>query len=350
MKLVREARTLKSKSLASLRRGLSAFNSYEEDGRTTSVLLHLQHASEMLLKALLVQNRTEVFDKKSGTSIGFARCANLAQAAGHISASQAGVMRAIDSLRDAEQHWLLKLDEGLMYMHARALVTVFDEVLKSLFDDALISNLPVRVLPVSSHAPQNIEVLMDREYAQIRELLTPGRRARDEARGRIRALLAMESHLVEDVAVSEKDIDRVENAIRANTAFAEVFPRLTSLGTVTGGAGIEVTVHFTKRQGAPVVFVPADNIGEAAAVRQVDLRNKYHITPTELAKKVGLSIPKAALLRRHLKIDDDVGLRYVFEHGKARFPSYADAAVEKMRQGMNEIDIDALWRTRGQGQ
>ena len=216
MKLFREARTLKAKSIASFRRGLSAFNSYDEDGRSTAVLLHLQHACEMLLKAMLVQKRVEVFDKKSGTSIGFARCANLTQSAGHITESQAGVMRAIDSLRDAEQHWLLKLDEGLMYMHARALVTVFDETLKASFEDALVEHLPTRVLPVSSQAPQNIEILMDNEYTQIRELLTPGRRARDEARGRIRALLAMESHLVEDVAVSEKDIDRVESAIRSN--------------------------------------------------------------------------------------------------------------------------------------
>ncbi len=346
MKLFREARTLKAKSMASLRRGLSAFNSYEEDGRTTAVLLHLQHACEMLLKAILVQKRMEVFDRKSGTSIGFSRCTNLAQSAGHITESQSGVMRAIDSLRDAEQHWLLKLDEGLMFMHARALVTVFDEILKRVFLDALVEHLPTRVLPVSSHAPRNIEVLMDNEYTQIRELLTPGRRARDEARARIRTLLAMESHLVEDVAVSEKDIDRVEGAIRTNADFGAVFPRLTALGTETVGEGIEVAVHFTKKLGAPIRFVPADDVGEAAAVRQIDLRNKYHISPTDLAKKIGLSIPKAAFLRKYLKIDDDAAFRYVFEHGAAKFPYFSDGAAVKMKQATLELDIDALWKKR----
>lgn len=63
MKLLRDARSLKSKALSSLRRGLSAFNSYEEDGRITVVLLHLQHACEMFLKAALVQARVSVFDK-----------------------------------------------------------------------------------------------------------------------------------------------------------------------------------------------------------------------------------------------------------------------------------------------
>ena len=41
-------------------------------------------------------------------------------------------MRAIDSLRDAEQHWLIIVDEQILFMHARALATVIDEVLKRL--------------------------------------------------------------------------------------------------------------------------------------------------------------------------------------------------------------------------
>ncbi len=73
----REAKTLRNKALASLRCGLGSFNSFHEDGRLTTTLLHLQHASEMLLKAALVQTRIGVFDKKKGTSIGFQKCVNL---------------------------------------------------------------------------------------------------------------------------------------------------------------------------------------------------------------------------------------------------------------------------------
>ena len=77
-RLRREAKTLKNKALASLRCGLGSFNSFHEDGRLTTTLLHLQHASEMLLKAALVQQRIRVFDKKKGISIGFQKCVNLA--------------------------------------------------------------------------------------------------------------------------------------------------------------------------------------------------------------------------------------------------------------------------------
>lgn len=47
MKLVRDAKTLKEKAIASLKIAMATFNSYEEEGRITSVLLHLQHACEM---------------------------------------------------------------------------------------------------------------------------------------------------------------------------------------------------------------------------------------------------------------------------------------------------------------
>lgn len=70
MKLRREARTLKAKALCSLRRTVTAFNACDDDGRTTCVLLHMQHAAEMLLKAVLVQKRVAVFDPNKRTSIG----------------------------------------------------------------------------------------------------------------------------------------------------------------------------------------------------------------------------------------------------------------------------------------
>lgn len=122
MKLRRESRTLLMKSIASLRRGLTAFNSFDDDGRVTSVLLHLQHSCEMLLKAMLVQRRINVFDKDMSKAIDFNDCLGRAQAHCSVTAEEAGVMRAIGSLRNSEQHWILALEENILYVHVRALV------------------------------------------------------------------------------------------------------------------------------------------------------------------------------------------------------------------------------------
>ena len=55
MRLKRETRRLKGKAVASLRRATAAFNGLDDDGREATVLLFLQHAFEMLLKAALHQ-------------------------------------------------------------------------------------------------------------------------------------------------------------------------------------------------------------------------------------------------------------------------------------------------------
>lgn len=347
MKLRRETRTLRDKALASLRRGLTAFNSFDEDGRVTAVLLHLQHACEMLLKAMLVQKRISVFDKEISKSIGFDRCLGLAQAQCGITSAEAGVMRAVDAMRNSEQHWILVVDENLLYMHVRALVTVIDDVLERLFEARLAEHLPVRVLPVSTTPMADISLLIDREFTQIRELLKPGRRAREDGRGRIRTLLAMESHVVDDVAVTERDIDRVERAIRRGEELAKVFPRLLTVETLaTTGHGFDVKVHFTKKEGAPVRFISGDDPTEAAAVREVDLQKKYHLSAKELATKVKLTPPKAKAVRDHLKIDSDPDCVHVFEFGTQRHPRYSDNAFAKMRDCLKNESVDKIWVAR----
>lgn len=346
MKLVRDARTLKTKALCSLRTGMQAFNSFDDDGRITTVLLHLQHACEMLLKAVLVQNQAKVFDKEAGRSISFDKCLGLCTAQFSLTAEEAGAMRAIDSLRDAAQHWFVVVAEDLLYLNTRALITAFDGYLQRALEDALIEHIPARVLPVSTMPPGDFEFLVDREYRLIRELLEPGRRHRDEARARIRSLLAMESIAVEEVVISERDIDRIEKAVRAGQDILEVFPRLSTVGTRTDGEGVNLVVHFSKKEGAPVRYIGGDNPADAAAVRELDLQKKFYLRATQLADKLGLTPPKAKVLRAHLGIDDDVSCRHVFEFGSTKIQCFSDNAFRRMREALDELDIEELWRAR----
>lgn len=117
MRLRQEARVLKGKALSSLVTATEAFNSPRDDGRVTRVLLHLQHAFEMLLKAGLIQAGVSVFGRKTGRSIGFEKCVSLAMADGTIKLSEAdaGTLRAIDAMRDDEQHWFSEVPEQLLW-------------------------------------------------------------------------------------------------------------------------------------------------------------------------------------------------------------------------------------------
>jgi hypothetical protein len=182
----RISRHLKAKAISSFRRATGAFNGVDDDGRQTAVLLHLQHAFEMLLKAALRQKGVNVFDRSAersvGRSIGYEKCVRLAREHLHLSEEQLGTLRAIDSMRDDEQHWIAAYSEGLLYLHARAAVTLFDEILHGVFCERLADHLPERVLPISTRPPADIEILIDEQFKQANELLRPGRRKRIEGR------------------------------------------------------------------------------------------------------------------------------------------------------------------------
>jgi hypothetical protein len=344
VKLKQQSRVLKRKALASLGWAVEGFNSPHDDGRPTRVLLYLQHAFEMLLKAALVQVGERVFDQKTGRLISFERCLGLAAANATIKLgdADAGTLRAIDAMRDDEQHWFNQVPEQLLYLHARAGVTLFGDLLHRVFAERLATHLPTRVLPLSVDPPRDLAIVLDEEYSQIAALLKPGRRARHEARARIRTLLAMEAHVAPDTKVSTKDVDRVESAIRSGDRRENVFPRLDSIGTAIDGNGITITVHFTKKQGAPVRFV-SDEAAPAAAIREVDLQRKYHRSPTMLASDLGLTVPQSRALREHLGIDSDAGCSYEFVFGAQRHQRYSDNAYTRMRDAVSNLDMDAVW-------
>ncbi|RST09424.1 hypothetical protein EF908_41550 [Streptomyces sp. WAC04770] len=340
--LKQSTRVLKRKALASLKRMTSAFNAVDEEGRTSSVLLSLQHSFEMLLKAALVHNNVPVFDKNLGRSIGFEKCLQLArQAPGvKITDAESGALRAIDALRDDEQHWFNAVSEPILFIHARAGVTLFDDLLNRVFGERLADSLPLRVLPISTAPPMGLDILIDQEFSQIQQLLQPGRRARNEARARIRTLLAIEGHASEESLVSERDVDRVEKGMVEGKSRSAVFPALEQISTEFSGEGPTLTVRFDKK-GPPVKFAGEDS--DAAAIREIDLQKKFHWSATNLAAKLNLSLPKSIALRQHLGIDTDPKCYYVFEMGSQKHPRLSDDALKRMRESMKSIDMDAVW-------
>lgn len=245
-------------------------------------------------------------------------------------------------MRDDEQHWFNEVSEQLLYLHARAGITLFDDLLQRVFGEHLADNLPSRVLPLSVDPPRDLTVLIDEEYSQIAALLAPGRRAAYEARARIRTLLALEAHVEPEARVSTKDVGRVEKGIKDGQSRPAVFPRLEKLALQTDGHGVNLTVHFTKKEGAPVRFV-SDEALPAAAVREVDLARKFYLSARDLAGKVGLSGPRSTALRRHLGIDADASSCHLFVFDSQRIARYSDNAYRAMTEATEQLDMAAVW-------
>jgi hypothetical protein len=153
----------------------------------------------------------------------------------------------------------------------------------------------------------------------------------------------MEGHAADDTRVSERDVNRVEKAVKDGKGVDDVFPRLLTVTAVVSENGPSVTVTITKKGGAPVALVPADD-PNATAVREVDLQKKFHWQANALAAKVRLTPPKARALRLHLGIEDDPNCVNTFEFGRLKVRQYSDNALKKMRDALNGgIDMNAVW-------
>ncbi|MFC0487158.1 hypothetical protein [Sinomonas atrocyanea] len=312
----------------------------------TIVLLCVQHAFEMLLKAILDFKKARVFDKKSQKSISLENAVRLCQQLDGVQLSdeEAGTIRVLDSLRDAEQHWHIVVEEGLLYLNIRAAVTLFDSLLGRVFDERLADHLPPRVLPISSEPPQSLDLLVDREYERIAGLLKPGRKASAEAMGRIRALLATEALADPDAAeISEADVRRVARGVREGKERQQVFPKLTGFSSDVQGSGLTVEVRLVKAGGLPVTYTTDPN-ADAAAIRTVDLEKKFYMGPNDLAERVGIARSRATALRRHLGLDandDHYSHRFVF--GGTSHIRYSDNAFRAMKDSVKRLDLEHVW-------
>ena len=320
-----------------------AFNGLDEDGRVTNVLLRIQHAFEMLMKAALNQRGVTVFDKKTGKSIGLDKAINLAQGDTKIKlrADEAGLIRTIDAMRDEEQHWYTVVDEAILYMHVRAGVTLFDDLLLRVFEERLGNHIPRRVLPIGAEPPKDFQPLVDEEFDRVRDLLKPGRRMGAQARAHIRTLLAMEAHSDPDAVVSDKDVSRVVKGISEGKSRDQVFPKLSAVSANVSGEGIEIEVRFVKSGGMPVTYV--SDGADASAVRVVDLQKKYYLAASELPTKLGVTPPRATALRRHVGADTNPDMSNTFYMGKVRYLGYSDNAYTAMLAAKNNLDMGEIW-------
>src|SRR3972149_10453819 len=136
----REARLLIDKAGDSLLLSVEFFNRPHDRGRVSSSLILLDHAFEMLLKASILHRGGRIREKRAKETIGFDTSVRRGLTDGKIkflSEEQALLLQTINGLRDAAQHHLLDISEGQLYLHVQSGVTLFPDLLKSVFEQDL---------------------------------------------------------------------------------------------------------------------------------------------------------------------------------------------------------------------
>ena len=343
----REAAALLSKAYESITLSVELFNRPHDGGRQTAVLIHLDHALEMLFKAVLVQKGDRIWPVGEKKAIGLPQCVRKGLSNvgfKFLSHPQAIAVNSIHALRGCAQHHLLTISEGQLYLQVQASITVFREVLQEQFGQELAHALPGRVMPISTVPPKDLVALFDSDVNEILSLLKPNRRRRVEADARLRSLVAIDSAIGEaDALIDPSSIDRVAGDLRKSN-WEAVFPGAASVEIETSGRDQALSIRITKNEGPPFSVAEASDETQGIGMKRVNELGFYNMGAKELAERFSISLPKLVGIVDYLELRSDPDCYKEFQVGGFRAKRYSQRSIPKIREAIESCGIEKIWR------
>ena len=351
------AKTLDGKAVDSLVLAVDHFNRAWDRGRTEVVLILLDRAFELLLKAVIVHRAGGDAireKKKEGMTIGFDLCLRkcLSDAALKcLTEDEVVALQSLNTLRDAAQHYMVELSEEHLYVYAQAALTLFGRLTREVLDRPLVAEIPQRILPVCAKPPADLSALFDVEFADIKRMVAPGSRKRLDAKAKLRSLAILQASLDgKKSQPSDAELDRVVKRINGGDAWREIFPGVATLTIVPEGPGPGLSLRITKKEGEAVHIVPEGAPdGTVLAVRRVNEIDYYSLGLMDLARK--LEKPSNRLLWFIMQegMQKDPEFFKLLRIGKSIHKRYSAKCYEALRATFAEVDLDALWDNRKAG-
>ena len=125
---------------------------------------------------------------------------------------------------NAAAHDTVAFSEDMLWLHVRSAVTIFARLLSAAFKEDLPAAIPSRAIPISALPPTDARAVVEREMQDIAAMLKPGLRQGENAKARIRPLLALDGAVTgREEAPTEIELDRAVMAFRQNKKWDEVF-------------------------------------------------------------------------------------------------------------------------------
>jgi hypothetical protein len=294
----------------SLALSVELFNRPVEVARAHAVLLLLGHSFEMLLKAVIYQRRGRIRDRGEPYTYEFKKVINICRSdLGVIDEDDLAILRAIQQDRNAAAHETVAMSEDMLWLHVRSAVTIYKRILREQFEQDLAKVIPARAVPVSALPPTDALAVVATEMDELRGLLVPGTRRGDEARARIRPLLALDGSVTgREEPPAELEINRAAAAIRAGRPWQSVFPGLAQLtisDTASPGS-LEVTLRVARSgNGIPVRRAKPEEAESALVYRTSDPFQEFNIRLSKFGEMLGLTQYQGYALTHYLKLKDD---------------------------------------------
>jgi len=343
----KQAKLLFEKAVDSLIISISHFNNPWDRGRKETVLILLDRAFELLLKAIILHKGGKIREPYARETIGHEKCVRkcISQPKVKCLTEEQGLtIQIINSLRDAAQHDIVELTEQELYMYSQAGVTLFRDLLRQEFGEELTSYMPERVLPVSTEPPRDLHTMVEADFKEIQKLLKPKSRRQIEAKSKLKSLAIVEASL-EGIRSQpgEFELRKMVRDVKEGKSWQEIFPGVASLQLETTGSGINVDIRITKKEGEAVHLVPEGTPGATVlAVKRVNELDYYSLGAKKLAEKVGLSVYKLLALVWHLKLQESDEYFKVIKIGSQEHKRYSKKAYEKILAALDEVDMDEV--------
>jgi hypothetical protein len=350
--LKKEAKILFAKSLDAFLLSIDHFNRPWDRGREETVLILLDRAFELLLKAAIVHKGGKIREPRAAETIGFDKCVRKClteQDVRCLNDDEALTIQIINSLRDAAQHYILEVSEQQLYLYTQAGVTLYGTLVKSVFSQSLEDHFPQRVLPVSTDPPKNLAALISAEFSDVKELLQPASRKQLQAKARLRSLAVVEASLQgKRSQPSEGELGRIVHRVRDGVRWQDIFPGIATLRLDMEGTGLSVTVRLTKKEGEPVQLVPEGTPGATVvAVRKVNELSFYSLSLSDLARKISVGRSRTLALVRYLKLQESDEYFKEFIIGRVHHKRYSAKAIGACQEALSRVDMAAIWKEYG---
>src|ERR1700730_11348093 len=348
----KEAKTLHSKAVDSLVVAVDHFNRCWDRGRVEAVLMMLDHAFELLLKAIIVHRNGNIREKnKEGMTIGFDLCLRKCLSDENLKClteDEAITLQSLNTLRDAAQHYMIELSEEHLYVYAQSSVTLFGRLAKDVLKRPLSGDIPTRILPVCADPPSDLATLFDTEFADIKRMVSPGSRKRLDARAKLRSLAVLQSSLDgKKSQAGDGELDKIVRKINAGEDWRQIFPGVATLRIEPQTHGNGLSLRITRNQGEAVQLVAEGNPDATViAVRKINELDFYSLGLRDLAKNLKKSETRLLWLIRHDDMQANPEFYKEIKIGGSRYKRYSGKCQAALATRLAEIDLDDLYSHR----
>ena len=254
-------------------------------------------------------------------------------------------LNAINKLRDAVQHYTLDISENHLYMVIQSGVTIFDDILNTVFDKRLFDLIPQRVLPISTQPPLDIITLYDNEIFEIIKKVKENEKKLDEILPRYRSLAIVDSVFQgDDDPPSDENLKKSLEKLRKGQSWMEIFKGVVTFGSKAETNNMYLSLKVTKKEGVPVHWSRNElKNGNVVAVREVNEIEKFCYGPKQLAEKIGLTVPKLNAVVSDLKLHEDIKSYKRIKIGSTAFKRYSQLAKTKIEDAIKKEPIESIW-------